>query len=187
MDKKALSDSKKIHLGCGSNFIHGWDNIDIVMGDGIIVHDLRESLPYKSEIIGTIFMEHVIEHLDKDHGYKLLSDCFRILRSGGVMRIGWPDLSRLIKAYVLRRRNYKDFVIPFLNDINKTGTWDEILSDCLFSWDHKYAYTKKFMSILLTEVGFVVIREKGFRESDYGIIHDQRNDPATTYLEVIKP
>ena len=141
--QKSIVRFKKIHLGCGSNFIHGWDNIDIVMGDGIIVHDLRESLPYKSEIIGTIFMEHVIEHLDKDHGYKLLSDCFRILRSGGVMRIGWPDLSRLIKAYVLRRRNYKDFVIPFLNDINKTGTWDEILSDCLFSWDHKYAYTKE--------------------------------------------
>lgn len=181
-----IQGSTNLHLGSGTNIIKGWDNLDLEPRKGAIVCDLSKPLPYKDKQVDKIFTEHVIEHLPKSEGKMVLDECFRVLQDGGVLRIGWPVFDKLLKAYRYKSSKYKDFIMPHLPE-QVTGSWDEILSDCLFSWEHKYAYTTKHMSLLLSVIGFVDVKPKKYMQSDFGIKFDVRNDPATGYLECRKP
>lgn len=176
----------KLHLACGPHIVDGWVNIDILKEKGIVVHDLREPLPYKDSHVDAIFHEHFIEHLSKTEAEAFLKDCYRVLKPGGVMRIGWPDLKKLINAYVFKKRTYRDYVLPHIPNHRFGENWDEIFSDCLFSWEHKYAYTVNHLKTVLADVGFRNVKVKHYKDSNYGIALDFRNDPATTYLEMIK-
>lgn len=175
----------KLHLGSGENIIDGWDNIDIEEAPNTIKHDLIKELPYEDKSVEKIFTEHVIEHFQKEDGQYLLTECHRVLKPGGSIRIGWPSLELLIKAYLGKDKKYKEFVLPYIEN-NIFNDWDEIFSDCLFSWEHKYAYTTNHLKLILAEIGFKKIKDKGFMESDYNICYDVRKDPATKYLEAMR-
>ena len=175
----------KLHLGSGTNVLKGWDNLDIEKREGAIYCDLTKDLPYADNSVDLIFSEHVIEHFQKLDGSHLIEECFRVLKPGGGFRIGWPDLARLMKAYMLRQQKYKKYVTPAI-ETHLFNTWDEMFSDCLFSWEHRYAYTANHMRMILQKTGFKDVHKKQFMKSDYGILQDVRNDPATTYLEATK-
>ncbi|HVY53044.1 MAG TPA: methyltransferase domain-containing protein, partial [Gammaproteobacteria bacterium] len=132
-----------------------------------------------------IYSEHFIEHLKKDDGYKMLSECFRVLKPGGAMRIGWPSFNKIINSGHTKSQRHKRHVTPHLK--LRYGNWDEITIDRLFSWGHQYAYTPRYMKTILSDIGFVTVKRKKFGKSDYGFDYDTHNDPVTVYLEAIKP
>lgn len=176
----------RLHLACGPNIVKGWHNIDILKGKDIINHDLTKPLTYKDETIDAIFHEHFIEHLTKLQAEAFLKECYRVLKPGKAMRVGWPDLNKLLKAYFLRNKKYRDYVLPHVEDHRYGQNWDEIFSDCLFSWEHRYAYTAKHLKQVILSAGFreAVIMQHG--QSTHDIALDFRNDPATTYIEATK-
>ncbi len=182
MTKKTV----KLHLACGPHIVEGWDNIDILRNKGIIRHDLRQPLPYKDSTVDAIFHEHFIEHLIKTDAEVFLKECHRVMKKGAAMRIGWPDLKKLLNAYVFKRKTYMNYVLPHLEDHRFGKSWDEMVSDCLFSWEHRYAYTAKHLMSVLEATGFkeVSIQKPGI--SAYDIALDFRRDPATTYIEAVK-
>lgn len=178
---------KKLHLGCGTNIVKGWINVDILKHKGIVRHDLRKPLPFKDNEFHKIVHEHFIEHLEKEDGHRLLQECYRVLKPGGVMRVGWPDMQRMLDAHQKHNNTYRNYVKDhILFSVWKGDNWDEFLSDCLFSWDHRYNYTRNHMRALLEHIGFTKVVQKKYMQSDYGFDIDVRNDPATTYFEAMK-
>jgi predicted SAM-dependent methyltransferase len=176
----------KLHLACGPNIVKGWENIDLLEGDDIKNLDLREPLPYKDKSVDAIFHEHFIEHLTKDEAQAFLRECYRVLKPGAAMRIGWPDLQKLLRAYFVRSRRYQRHALPYLESHKFGKDWDEIFADCLFNWEHRYAYTSKHLSKVLSDIGFKNIKSMAPNKSRHGIALDFRADPATTYLEFTK-
>lgn len=182
----------KLHLGCGTNLPKGWTNIDNNYDKNINLKkldlnwDLTKELPYKNDSVDKIFHEHFIEHLEKPAGEKFLRECYRLLKPGGVMRLGWPDMALLIRAYATRDKKYFSYIEKNVFWGMKYQLWDELVSDYFYSWDHRYAYSKKHMQTLLEDIGFKNIKTKKFQQSDYGFDIDVRNDCATTYLEAQK-
>jgi predicted SAM-dependent methyltransferase len=176
----------KLHLACGPNVVEGWQNIDILRGKDIINLNLTKPLPYKDKSVDAIFHEHFIEHLTKTEAESFLKECRRVLKPGTVMRIGWPDLNLLLKAYFLRGRKYRDYVLPALDNHRYGTNWDEIFSDCLFSWEHRYAYTARHLKLVLESAGFKNVKVMKRGDSDQDIALDFRNDPATTYIEATR-
>ncbi|MDB5164324.1 MAG: hypothetical protein JWS12_942 [Candidatus Saccharibacteria bacterium] len=184
----------KLHLACGTNVVKGkgWTNVDnnsdhnIKKGQLDLDWDLRKPLPYKDDSVDKIFHEHFIEHLPKAQGEAFLHDCYRVLEPGGSMRIGWPDTAKMIRAYVTHNKKYFNYVSKHVDGGMLFGTWDELLVDFLYSWQHRYGYTRKHLKQLLLHIGFKDAKYKKYRQSDYGFDIDARNDPATTYIEVIK-
>lgn len=174
-----------LHLGSGNNVIKGWINYDIDPEKGAKKLDLRKGLPHADNSVDLIFSEHVIEHFTKADGEKLLRECHRVLKKDGGLRIGWPGLEKLLKAYLLRNNAYKNHVTPHIKH-NHFHTWDELFSDSLFSWEHKYAYTSRHLKQLARFVGFRDVKSKKYGDSDYNIVFDIRDDPATTYIEARK-
>lgn len=176
----------KLHLACGPHIVDGWVNIDILKGKNIKNHDLRKPLPYKANSVDVIFHEHFIEHLTKLEAEAFLLDCHRVLKKGGAVRIGWPDLQKLLKAYFFKQKKYKNHALPHLEGHRYGENWDEIFSDCLFNWEHRYAYTARHLKLALSSAGFKDIKTMKHGVSHNDIALDFRNDPATTYIEAVK-
>jgi SAM-dependent methyltransferase len=182
----------KLNLGCGTNLVEGWTNVDNnpeykIKEPGLYLKwDLRKPLPYEDGSVDKIFHEHFIEHLTKSQGDAFLRDSYRALKPGGTMRIGWPDTTRMIRAYTLRNKKYFDFIAENVNLGSVPDSWDELLVDFFYSWDHKYGYTRNHLKKLLLEIGFKKAKVKKYMQSDYGFDIDFRNDPATTFIEAIK-
>ncbi len=90
-----------LNIGCGSHFHVDWINLDLISDNlNVIPHDVTCGLPFADGHFDSVYHSHVLEHLHCDDGFKLLNECFRVLKPGGVARIVVPDLERIAKLYL---------------------------------------------------------------------------------------
>lgn len=68
--------------------------------DGVVVHDIRKTLPFASHSIAAVYHSHVLEHLDRDDAERFVRDVARVLVPGGIHRIAVPDLEQKCQAYL---------------------------------------------------------------------------------------
>ena len=90
--EKKLEGQKKIHLACGNNVLDGWANIDLYNKGPVIGYDLTRGLPVRSGTVELIYCEHFLEHLTLQQATELLTECHRVLRPDGVMRVSGPRM-----------------------------------------------------------------------------------------------
>lgn len=90
-----------LHVGCGSNILEDYINLDIYPNKGVdVVCDARQGLPFADGQFETIFTEHMLEHVDYPVSTKsILRELTRVTKSGGKVIIGVPDASHAIRAY----------------------------------------------------------------------------------------
>ena len=65
----------------------------------IVRHDLRKGIPYSVNSFDVVYHSHVLEHIDRDAAASFLKECYRVLKSGGTMRVVIPDLRILVENY----------------------------------------------------------------------------------------
>jgi SAM-dependent methyltransferase len=123
------SNPKKLHLGCGLNTPEGWINLDgswnawlakypilreilgafhilsanqlnIPWRPDILIHNFRKPLPFEDNSLQAIYASHLLEHLYFEETKRLLNECFRVLRSGGILRMIVPDLQAIVMEYM---------------------------------------------------------------------------------------
>ena len=92
---------KLVNVGCGRRCHPAWCNLDLTASaPGVIEHDLRQGLPFADNSCDAIYHSHVLEHLKPDDADRLISECFRVLKPGGILRIAVPDLEGIARQYV---------------------------------------------------------------------------------------
>lgn len=92
---------KCLNLGCGTRYDDRWTNVDFTStGTGVIAHDLKQGIPFGDESFDLVYHSHVLEHFSKEESSRFLKECFRVLRSCGVLRVVVPDLFFLVKQYL---------------------------------------------------------------------------------------
>ncbi len=174
----------KVQLGSGRDIIIGWVNIDLVVNtptdfnpkedkDTVLIeYDLRRGLPVEENSCEYIYASHFFEHLEYRYAIRLMNDCYNALRSGGILRIVLPDISRWWEAYL--RDDYEYFseidILKKLRDI-EPGT-ETLIDFCNFGiyqhGQHKYCYDTKKLSLLLKRAGFNHVQISSFKEEiDY--------------------
>jgi predicted SAM-dependent methyltransferase len=90
-----------VNLGCGSTFHQGWINFDLNPTERGVRHaDLSKGIPLEENSCDAVYHAHVLEHLSKDQGRRFLSECFRVLKPGGLLRVVVPDLEGIVRNYV---------------------------------------------------------------------------------------
>ena len=94
------NDINYLNLGCGSSYKNNFINVDF-FGKKPIDYALDLRFPFKieSNSMNGIFSEHTFEHLSRDEVENALKECYRILKTKGIIRIIVPDLSIFIKKY----------------------------------------------------------------------------------------
>lgn len=90
-----------LNVGCGGALHPDWTNLDTApVSPEVIAHDLRLRFPFANGTFDAVYGSHVLEHFEQDAAEKLLQDCFRIMRPGGIIRVVVPDLEAIIRLYV---------------------------------------------------------------------------------------
>lgn len=92
---------RKLNLGCGSRFHPDWVNVNFAStGPGVISANLNEGVPFPDNSFDVVYHSHLLEHFPKLDAPKFLKECFRVLRSGGVVRVVVPDLEVIARKYL---------------------------------------------------------------------------------------
>lgn len=130
------------------------------------VRDLREGFPMHPDgSVDAIYLGQVIEHLNiLTEVPKLLAECYRMLRVGGMVRITTPDLELLISHY---NRNRMDEFASEQPAFYKNAWKGAQLCFLMFgasgpdcTWDnyegHFFIFDRESMYGCLTEAGFNV-------------------------------
>lgn len=163
-----MADLIKIHAGCGPHIFPGWCNIDREPGPGGVIFNLPNDLVlWGTSSVDFIFTEHFIEHLTLRDGQKFLSECYRILKPGAVLRISTPDLQAVVHDYINEKI---DRFAP---------TWTpktpaQFLNEGMRSWGHEFLYDFDEIYLQLLGTGFQSRDISGCRwhQSDHAALRD---------------
>ena len=168
----------KLNLGCGHQLLDGWANIDLIDNPQILKHDLTRPLPCEDDSVDFVYSEHFLEHLDEVDGYSLLENCYRKLKTEGVLRISIPCLDNILYIYnnweerdsfhhyIKRFHTAAQFVNFAIFGESSTGERIKFLNNANSTNDgHKFLYTQKDLTEKLQKIGFKKIEKVNMRES----------------------
>lgn len=180
----SATNTKKLHIGCGDNFLEGWLNTDLNSSDNIGYLDAGKPFPFQAESFQFIFSEHLFEHLDVEQQINMIKECLRILKPNGVLRIATPSLDFLNDLYNAPKKPKNDFYInwaidrlPGLQPVNKyisdvSVHQNYIINHFYKAWGHKMIHNYKSLQSLALQIGFTQVKEKNVGESE---IYELRN------------
>jgi predicted SAM-dependent methyltransferase len=150
-----------LHLGSGTLPKPGWVNIDLVGQPADLYWDLRVPLPLAPSTVQAIFHEHLLEHLFLGDGIKVLHECHRLLKPGGVLRLGVPDAEAYVKGYLEEGND-------FLKRVRVHGPTKLLAMQRIFyEHGHRTMYDFETLRLLLEYVGFRQVERSTFRGSRY--------------------
>ncbi len=207
---------KKINLGCGPVGKADWVNIDwgvlailhrfslieallmrfklfpkeynVKWPKNLKLHDCKKRLPFASDSVDYIYTSHFLEHFKKYEGKRLIDDCYRTLKKGGLIRVALPDLGLLAKKYVEKDAGYfrKSYNLKdsegqagglsdglLLADIFNDNFYPGFYRDqprglarimACFIRPHYWMYDYDLLEALLRRAGFKDVRKMEFRQ-----------------------
>ena len=148
-----------MHLGSGNVNLKGWLNVDLDAPEADMHLDLRKKLPFGNELISHIYNEHFIEHITREDAVNLLKECYRILKSDGVLRLSTPDLKFIAVAYLSRN-------ITEWHDVAwRPGSPCSLINEAMRLWGHQFVYDAEELVAVLIEAGFNSIQFVPYGES----------------------
>lgn len=176
----------KLHLGAGRNILKGWVNTDNhnlpqkrqqEIRATTLHLDITEKFNLESDTFDYIFSEHVIEHIPYVHGRNMISESYRVLKTGGKIRISTPSLEFLIRMYNEKDSEFMNRYIEFsYKQYNLPGNTDTfVINNFVRDWGHEFIYDKKTLSDLLTSTGFTNVCEYNVCESEDIHLRDLEN------------
>jgi ubiquinone/menaquinone biosynthesis C-methylase UbiE len=197
----------KLNLGCGTHVIAGWVNVDYAVGarlakvpffdalngrlklfrldwdKRIYLHDLRRPFPWSDESAEAIYSSHTLEHFTKKAGHRFLSECHRVLRRGGIIRIVVPDLDRIVRKYVEGDLAADDFVERLGVLYQERSGARKALSPFV-QFPHQCMYDEQRLSEILSGLGFTISRKAEFESDICEIRSIEQTDRARNALIV---
>jgi predicted SAM-dependent methyltransferase len=189
---------RKLNLGCGPIQPQAWENVDgslrawvasrFAWADRLLTWlriwpptefssatrfaNLQKRFPWPDNSIDCIYLGEVLEHFTRESGMHLLSECFRVLKPTGVVRVRVPDNARFWRNYLqefdkCRARppadwtdDHSRWIEMFFRDICVRRRWFGS-----FGHYHKWMYDEISLTRTLQRVGFVNVERRRFLDS----------------------
>jgi predicted SAM-dependent methyltransferase len=155
----------KLHLGCGTNYLPGWFNVDANarLERLDLAWNINLGLPLPDACCELVYSEHVLEHFPVERGVELLRECRRVLRPGGTLRIAMPSLAHVLAKYTSDDWRDQDWLTwPEFQFIE---TRAEMVNVSLRWWGHEWLYDHEELHRRLREAGFTEIADAPWGES----------------------
>jgi predicted SAM-dependent methyltransferase len=173
-----LEQPLKLHLGSGVVYKAGWVNIDLLPARVDVPWNLVRGIPFRDATVDAIMHEHLQEHLTLRQGYELACESRRVLKPGGILRIGVPDAGQAVQSYA---GNWSD-------DWARSAPTGMIAIQRLFYADgHRAMYDGQTLILLLHAAGFSDVQRYAFGE---GRLQPNEDSPhrrgGTLYVEAVK-
>ena len=186
------SNIRKLNLACGTQKVTGYFGIDLVAGADLHMDLSTMDLPFPTSSIETVVCMSAINYFTRPRARQLAREIHRVLRPGGVCRIGVQDMRALAGRYV---RGDREFFFQKLAD-GRDRFEGPTLGDKFAAWFYGYAvgahrceyfYDFESLAYLVREAGFGVVEHKSYRESRISEVAelDNRADQMF-FLEAVK-
>lgn len=139
------------------------------------LYDCRRKLPFLDNSVDYIYTSHFIEHLRRYQTIKLLAECKRILRPGGILRICVPDMKLLTQKYIQCDKNFFLMLEKSNDKENQLNNLTDLFVQHFYGYDswsrptlmqktqqrfirgHLWMYDYESLRELLDVVGFSII------------------------------
>ena len=177
----------KVHFGCGQDLKDGWLNLDVNNVADYYV-DVRNPVKIKEGVVDFIYSSHMVEHLEHNELINHLKECYRILRKGGILRLGIPDFFLIINNYP-----NQDFLEKYRSLVTgeRFGLPDnlicyiDLMNRAFYEFgQHKIVLDYTKMKNLLLFCGF---KEENISEQEFDELYDlQIRKEATFYMQAKK-
>jgi len=96
-----MANKRFLNIGCGSILHPAWINIDVASNNpNVKIVNIIQGLPFNESSAAVCYSSHVLEHLDKDQAANFVKECYRVLQSGGTVRLVVPDLEKIVREYL---------------------------------------------------------------------------------------
>jgi predicted SAM-dependent methyltransferase len=160
-------------------------NSDRRRGPGIDVScDIREGLPWPDDDFDYAVAIHGLQDLPYLDVVPALRELRRVLRPGGVLRLGLPDLDRALEAYARDERDY--FYIPDTEVATLSG---KLIVQIVWYGSVRTPFTWEFARELLVRAGFGCVRRCAYRRTStpYAeIVELDNRERESLFVEAIK-
>lgn len=95
---------KWLHIGCGDRHIPGFIHIDVRKLPHVDYVASADKLDMcEDDSIDLIYACHLLEHFRRNQIEDVLKEWYRVLKTGGILRIAVPDFESIIKVYQQNR------------------------------------------------------------------------------------
>ena len=170
--------TRMLQIGAGPNELHGWLNADFDPRQPTTIYmDATKPFPVPSGSFDVIFSEHMIEHVPFEHGLRMLSECYRILKRGGVIRIATPNLENIAALETLQpsqeQRRYVAWAIenhvPVALENKRVASAYQpahVINNFFWGFGHYFVYDPLSLSDALAASGFSDVKRFEPGQSD---------------------
>jgi ubiquinone/menaquinone biosynthesis C-methylase UbiE len=156
---------RRLNWGSGSITSYGWVNSDIQNWPGVdIVADIRAGLPVEDNAFDYIVSIHALPEIPYHDLDRTLCELRRVLKPGGILRLGLPDMDKAIHAY---RSGDVDYFL--ISDDEVKCLSGRMIVQLLWRGRSRSMFTTEFAEELLARNGFREIHSCSFRETRSGI------------------
>lgn len=148
----------------------------LLSGNRFFQANLSYGIPAETGSVDYIYSSHFVEHLYRHEAERLVAECYRVLKPGGVMRVAVPDLDYALKLMHGGERHRALVNYFFVED--KKSSFAR----------HKYMYDFPLLESLLQQPGFVEIIRRAYQEGNVPDVRELDNRPEESlYVETTKP
>jgi SAM-dependent methyltransferase len=146
---------RRLNWGCGSQPAPGWINSDRKQAPGIDLScDIREGLPLEEASIDYAVSIHALPEVPYPDLLSVLRELHRVLKPGGTLRLGLPNLEHAVDAY---RRGERDwFLIP---DEEMSSAGGKLIAQLVWYGYSRTLFVPEFAEELLRKAGFAQVRQ----------------------------
>lgn len=152
----------KLSLGSGNvNLGKDWIHIDATKHPHVEYTHITNLSQFEDNSVDLIYASHVLEYFDRREALIVLTEWYRVLKKGGVIRLAVPDFEALTKLYLgikivrinnknpiminsPRKKEIRDIIGPLFGRMESNG---EIIY-------HKTTYDFETLAQLLYQIGF---------------------------------
>jgi hypothetical protein len=216
----------KLNLGCGSVRPQGWINTDsslnanlqkipfigkiitrpfnkvVYEGGHMVYMNLNKRWKYADNTVDIVYASHLFEHLSLTSAKLFLTESYRCLKPGGVIRLVVPDLYKICRTYINEyesglTEDTTQFIMWAIN-MHREGQYGSrigllkktVLEGQGYPHQHKFMYDEKSLGKKMTEAGFTNILSLSYGDSKYipGIkdVEGTKESYLSVYLEALK-
>ena len=175
----------RLNWGCGPTPPSGWINADRLSAPGVTLHaDIRDGLALPDGSVDYAVANHALQDLPYLDVLPALRELRRVLRPGGVLRAGLPDLERAIDAWLRQDRAY--FYIPD-DEVGSLG--GKLIVQAIWYGATRTPFTWDFFHELATKAEFRRVSRCKFRQTESPwpeIVELDNRERETLFVEAVK-